>query len=71
MGLQHLNWYVAALDACEASLDVVGYICFHAGPVNTCSSQVHCFVDTGMASMEVCHNIVSAGWWNDHLFTLG
>ena len=24
-----------------------------------------------MASMEVCHNIVSAGWWNDHLFTLG
>ena len=24
-----------------------------------------------MASMEVCHNIVSAGWWNDHSFTLG
>ena len=21
--------------------------------------------------MEVCHNIVSAGWWNDHSFTLG
>ena len=24
-----------------------------------------------MASMEVCHDAVSAGWWNDHLFTLG
>ena len=24
-----------------------------------------------MASMEVCHNTVSAGWWNDHSFTLG
>ena len=24
-----------------------------------------------MASMEVCHDIVSAGWWNDHSFTLG
>ena len=24
-----------------------------------------------MASMEVCHNIVSAGWWNDHSFTVG
>ena len=23
-----------------------------------------------MASMEVCHDIVSAGQWNDHLFTL-
>ena len=21
--------------------------------------------------MEVCHNIVSAGWWDDHSFTLG
>ena len=21
--------------------------------------------------MEVCHDIVSAGWWNDHSFTLG
>ena len=21
--------------------------------------------------MEVCHNIVSAGWWNDHSFALG
>ena len=21
--------------------------------------------------MEVCHNVVSAGWWNDHPFTLG
>ena len=24
-----------------------------------------------MASMEVCHDIVSAGLWNDHLFALG
>ena len=24
-----------------------------------------------MASMELCHNIVSAGQWNDHSFTLG
>ena len=24
-----------------------------------------------MASMEVHHYIVSAGWWNDHSFTLG
>ena len=24
-----------------------------------------------MVSMEVCHDTVSAGWWNDHLFTLG
>ena len=24
-----------------------------------------------MASIEVCHDIVSAGWWNDHSFTLG
>ena len=24
-----------------------------------------------MASMEVCHNIVSAGWWDDHSFALG
>ena len=24
-----------------------------------------------MASMEVCHNIVSAGQWNNHSFTLG
>ena len=21
--------------------------------------------------MEVCHDAVSAGWWNDHSFTLG
>ena len=21
--------------------------------------------------MEVCHDIISAGWWNDHSFTLG
>ena len=41
-----------------------------ARPVNAHSGQVHCFVDTSMASMEVCH-IVSAGWWNDHSFTLG
>ena len=24
-----------------------------------------------MASMEVCHDIILAGWWNDHSFTLG
>ena len=24
-----------------------------------------------MASMEVCHNTVSAGQWNEHSFTLG
>ena len=24
-----------------------------------------------MASMEVCHDIVSARWWNDHSFALG
>ena len=41
------------------------------GPVNTCSGQVHSLVNASMASMEVCHNIVSAGWWNDHSFTLG
>ena len=52
-------------------LDVIGHVCFHARLVNACSGQVHCFVDTSMASMEVCHNIVSAGWWNDHSFTLG
>ena len=40
-------------------------------PVNACSGQVHCLVNAGMASMEVCHNIVSAGRWNDHSFTLG
>ena len=52
-------------------LDVVGDVCFHARPVNACSGQAHCLVDAGMASMDICHNIVSAGWWNDHSFTLG
>ena len=71
MGVQCLNWQVAAFDACQAPLDVIGDICFHAGPVNTCSGQVHSLVDAGMASMEVYHDTVSAGWWNDHSFTLG
>ena len=71
MGLQGLDWYIAALNACQALLDVVGHICFHAGPVNTHTGQVHCLVDPCMASMEVCHDAVSAGWWNYHSFTLG
>ena len=50
----------------DTAFDVVGDICFHARPVDACSGQVNCFVDTSMASMEVCHDIVSAGWWNDH-----
>ena len=71
VGVQHLDWYVAAFDACQALLDVIGDVCFHAGPVNACSGQVHSLVDAGVASMEVCHDTVSAGQWNDHLFTLG
>ena len=60
--------YVSVLKAANS-------VCIHNGlemrPVNACSGQVHCFLDTGMASMEVCHNIVSAGQWNDHSFALG
>ena len=71
MGLQGLDWYIAALNAHQTLLDVVSHICFHAGPVNTRSGQVHCLVDASMASMEVCHNAISAGQWNYHSFTLG
>ena len=71
MGVQHLDWQVAALDTCRALLDVVSDVCFHAGPVDTGSGQVHCLVDAGMASVEVYHDAVSARWWDDHFFTLG
>ena len=71
MGLQHLHGQVAAFNACQAPLNVVGHICLHAGPVNTHLGQVHCLVDSCMASMEVGHDTISAGWWNDHSFTLG
>ena len=71
MGVQCLDWKVAALDTCEAPFDVVSDVCFHARPVNTCSGQVHCLIDAGVASMEIYHDTVSAGWWNDHSFTLG
>ena len=71
MGLQYLHGQVAALNACQALLNVVSHICLHAWPVNTCFGQVHCLVDSCMASMEVSHDTVSAGWWNDHSFTLG
>ena len=71
VGVQCLNWKVAALNTCQAPFDVVGDICFHAGPVDTCSGQVHSLIDAGMASMEVHHYAVSAGQWNDHSFTLG
>ena len=57
-GVQHLNWQVAALDTCQAPLDVVSDVCFHAGPVDTGSGQVHCLVDAGMASMEVYHDAI-------------
>ena len=71
VGLQHLHGQVAAFDACQALLNVVSHICLHAQPVNTHLGQVHCLVDSCMASMEVSHDTVSAGQWNDHSFTLG
>ena len=71
MGVQCLYWKVAALDTCQAPFDVVGDVCFHARPVNTRSGQVHCLIDASVASMEVHQYAVSAGWWNDHSFTLG
>ena len=71
MGVQHLDWQVAALNTCQAPFYIVGDICFHAGPVDTGSGQVHCLVDAGMASVEVYHDAVSAQWWDDHSFTLG
>ena len=60
MGVQHLDWQVAALDTHWAPLDVVGDICFHARPVHTGSGQVHCLVDAGVASVEVYHDAISA-----------
>ena len=60
MGVQHLDWQVAALDTHRALLDVVGDICFHARPVDTGSGQVHCLVDAGVASVEVYHDAISA-----------
>ena len=71
VGVQHLDGEVAALDTCQTPFDVVSDVCFHAGPVNTRSGQVHCLIDACMASMEVYEDTVSAGWWNDHSFTLG
>ena len=71
MGVQHLNWQIAAFDTCRALFYIVGDVCFNARPVDTGSGQVHCLVDAGVASVEVYHDAVSARWWDDHSFTLG
>ena len=70
MGVQGLDWEVTALNACQAPFDVVCHICFHPGPIDTCSGQGQCLVDSCMALVEICHDAVSAGQWNYHSFSL-
>ena len=70
VGVQCLYGKITTLNACQASLDVVCHICFHPRPVDTCSSQGQCLVDSCMAFVEIIHDRVSAGWWDDdHSFT--
>ena len=75
MGMQCLYGKITALNTCQASLDVVCHICFHPWPVDTCSSQGQCLVDSCMAFVEIipwqslCRMV---GWqlihlsWVDH-----
>ena len=69
VGMHCLNRKITALNTCQASLDVVCHISFHPQPVDACSSQGQCFVDSCMAFVEIIHDSISAGWWDDDSFT--
>ena len=70
MGVQGLNGEITALDACQAPFDVVHHICFYPGPVDASSGKGQCLVDSCMALVKICHDAVSAGWRDDHSFSL-
>ena len=53
VGMQCLHRKVTALNTHQASLDTVCHICFHPQPVDICSSQGQCLVDSCMAFVEI------------------
>ena len=69
MGVQCLYKKITALNICQTSIDIVCHICFHPWPVDTCPSQGQCLVDSYMAFVEIIHERISTGWWDDDMFT--
>ena len=69
-GMQCLYGKITALNACQASLDIVCHISFYPLPIDThILAKANALLIPVWLLLRLSMIVVSAGWWDDNSFT--